>query len=100
MRGWTEHALWMPGRRLLVCADALGTAPYFLARSSDRLGVHPLLRLRPPVRALGGLEPRAIAVGHGGPLMDGAASALHEALATARTGLPRAWWRAARAALP
>ena len=40
---WNEVALWWPARRVLVCADALGTAPYY--RSGDeRLAVHPLLR--------------------------------------------------------
>ena len=49
---WKEVALWWPDRRVLVCADVLGTAPYFRA-GDERLGVHPLLRLRPPRRQLG-----------------------------------------------
>ena len=39
-RLWTEIALWWPERRVLVCGDALGTAPYYLA-PRERLGVHP-----------------------------------------------------------
>ena len=60
---WTEIALWWPQRRVLVCGDALGTAPYYLA-PNDRLGVHPFLRFLPPQR-LGGLEPAHVLVGHG-----------------------------------
>jgi len=87
---WSESCLWLPDRSLLVCAEALGTAPHYRA-GGEPLGVHPLLRLRPPQRVFGDLAPTAIAVGHGPPLLDGAAAALDEALRTARTRLPRAW---------
>jgi|tagenome__1003787_1003787.scaffolds.fasta_scaffold20965115_3 hypothetical protein len=92
--GWNESALWLPDRRLLVCADALGTTGYFLAADDERIGVHPLLRLRPPVGALSGLDPQAVAVGHGEPLIERAAEAVEHALQTARSQLPRAWGRA------
>jgi hypothetical protein len=87
---WSEACLWIGERGLLVCAEALGSAPYYRA-GDERLGVHPLLRLRPPRRVFGDLAPRAIAVGHGPPLVDGASHALAEALATARRRLPRTW---------
>ncbi len=62
-RVWKEAALWWPEQRTLVCADALGTIPFF--RSGDEVvGVHPLLRLRPP-RVLLGLAPEHLLVGHG-----------------------------------
>jgi hypothetical protein len=48
MPGWNESALWIPERKLLICAEAIGTAPQYLARQSHALGVHPLLRIRPP----------------------------------------------------
>jgi hypothetical protein len=87
---WREIALWWPEQRILVCGDALGSLAYFRARG-EPFGVHPLLRLAPPRRALGGLEPEHILFGHGegfhGP---DAAPALREALATARRRLPRA----------
>lgn len=86
-RFWQEVALWWPERRVLVCADALGTVGYFRA-GGERLGVHPLLRLRPP-RALRGLDPKHVLSGHGEGVHDGAAGALSEALATARRRLPR-----------
>ncbi|MBA3736358.1 MAG: hypothetical protein H0W90_14380 [Actinobacteria bacterium] len=96
-RRWKEVALWWPERRVLVCADALGTADYFLA-GNERLGVHPLLRLRPPRMELGGLDPAAILCGHGQGVFTGADAALREALSTSRRRIPgqvanalRAW---------
>ena len=87
---WREIALWWPEQRILVCGDALGSLGYFRARG-EPFGVHPLLRLAPPRRALGGLEPEHILFGHGeGVHGSEAASALREALATARRRLPRA----------
>jgi hypothetical protein len=90
--GWNESALWLPERRLLVSADALGTTRYFLSTPNESVGVHPLLRLRPPVGAFRGLDPVAIAVGHGAPVVEAASAALERAIATARSGLPRTWW--------
>jgi hypothetical protein len=97
-RLWTEIALWWPERRVLVCGDALGTAPYYLA-PGERLGVHPFLRLVPPQR-LGGLEPRHVLCGHGEGIHDGASAALDDALATSSRRIP-AWlarqgWRRLR----
>jgi hypothetical protein len=86
--GWKEAALWWPAERVLVCADALGTASYFRARG-ERLGVHGFLRLTPP-RALRGLAPRHVLCGHGeGIHGEEAAVALAEALATSRRRIPR-----------
>jgi hypothetical protein len=87
-RFWREVALWWPATRTLVCADALGTLGYFRGGEGP-LGVHPALRLNPPRRALAGLEPEHVLVGHGegvhGPQ---AAQALDRALARARRGIP------------
>lgn len=94
-RFWREVALWEPAGRTLVCADALGTLPYFCA-GGERVGVHPLLRLVPP-RALGTVAPERVLVGHGGGLHQDAAAAVREALATARRRLPRALVGAVRA---
>ena len=100
-RSWKEVALWWPGRRVLVCADVLGTARYFRARS-ERLAVHPTLRLSPPRRQLGALQPDVILCGHGEGVLRDADAALREALSTSRRRLPgqlasalRAW-RASR----
>ena len=98
---WNEIALWWPDRRVLVCADVLGTSPYFCA-GDERLAVHPLLRLRPPRRQLGALQPQVILCGHGEGVLEDADTALCEALSTSRRRIPgqlasavRAW-RASR----
>ena len=99
--GWHERALWVPDRRLLVTADVLGTVGYFLADDIEPIGVHPLVRPFPPRRALRGIAPAAIAVGHGKPLTDDATAALAVALRTARRRLPAAYrhaWRMSRRA--
>jgi hypothetical protein len=94
-RFWTESAVWVPYRQALVCADALGTAPYFRA-GNEPLAVHPLLRLKPP-RVLGRYEPQHVLCGHGaGVHGPDAAEALREALRTSRRRLPRAWVGALR----
>jgi hypothetical protein len=90
MPGWREVALWFTEERVLVCGDALGSAGYFRA-GKEPFGVHPFLRLFPPRRALGGLEPEHIFFGHGEGLHGAeAAHALREALATSRRRLLRA----------
>jgi hypothetical protein len=96
-RWWKEVALWWPERRVLVCGDVLGTVGPFLA-GDERLGVHPVLRLRPPRKQLGRLEPAAILCGHGEGVFDEADAALREALSTSRRRIPgqlasalRAW---------
>jgi hypothetical protein len=87
-RPWRESALWWPATRTLVVADAIGTSRFF-ATEARSAAVHPLLRLRPP-RELASYDPEHLLVGHGEGLHgDDATAALLEALATARTGLPR-----------
>jgi len=85
---WQESALWWPERRVLVCADALGTVPHYFALGGEQLGVHPLLRATPP-RQLGGLEPEHVLCGHGAGVHENATAAVRHALATARRRLPR-----------
>jgi hypothetical protein len=87
-RWWKEVALWWPERRILVCADALGTVPFF--RAGDELaGLHPFLRLRPP-RALEGLGVEHLLVGHGEGIHGPAAgAAVNDALRNGRRRLPR-----------
>ena len=96
-RLWQEAALWWPARRVLVCADAVGTAPYFRA-PKEPLGVHPLLRFAPPKR-LRLVHPLHILCGLGeGVHGEDAAPLLHEALRTARRRLPAAWLNGIRKA--
>jgi hypothetical protein len=94
---WHEVALWFPATRTLVCADALGTAPYYRARS-ERMGVSPLLRLTPP-RALLAFAPEHVLVGHGAGVHDAATEAVREALATSRRRTPSWLVSAARSVL-
>ena len=86
-RSWRETALWWPERRVLVCADALGTVRHYFALGGEPLGVHPLLRLTPP-RPLARLEPEHVLVGHGKGVHEGATEALRDALRTSRRRLP------------
>ena len=88
-RFWREVALWWPERRILVCADAVGTVPHYYRAGGDRVGVHPFLRLRPP-RALRGLGPLHVLVGHGeGAHGEDVAAALEDAIRSARRRIPR-----------
>ena len=99
--GWHEVALWLPERRLLVAADVLGTAAYFVASDDEPLAVHPAARPFPPRSALGNLDPLAVAVGHGAPVTRHATEALYDALRTSRRRLPAAYrhaWRMSRRA--
>lgn len=88
-RVWRETALWEPASRTLVCAEALGTVPYFRA-PGERLGWHPLVRPLPP-DSFDGLSPARILVGHGPGIDDGAAAALADLVANGRRRLVRAW---------
>jgi hypothetical protein len=86
--GWHERALWWPGRSTLVVAEAVGTGEFFTAGLAP-VAVHPMLRPLPP-RALRGLAPDHLLVGHG-PRVDGedARKGLPEALARSRKDIPR-----------
>jgi hypothetical protein len=88
-----EVALWWAERRLLVCADALGTARYYRA-GDERLAVHPLMRLRPPRFDL---RPEVILCGHGPGVFEDAEAALGEAIRTSRRRIPRQAVSAVRA---
>ena len=88
-RWWREVALWWPERRVLVCADALGTVPHYFRTGEEAVGVHPLLRLRPP-RLLAGLGVERLLVGHGAGLHGaGTAAAVDDAIRHARRRIPR-----------
>jgi hypothetical protein len=96
-RWWKEVALWWPERRILVCADALGTIQFFRA-GDEPAGLHPFLRLKRP-RALAGLGVEHLLVGHGeGIHGEAAAIAVEEALRTGRKRIPL-WLKGLRRAL-
>jgi hypothetical protein len=89
-RRWRETAVWVASRSLLIVPESIGTIPFFLAHPDDRLGMHPLSRLRPPRASLAGLPADTIAVGHGEPVIGGAAEDLRRVLIGARRDLPSA----------
>ena len=84
---WQEVALWWPGERTLVVAEAIGTNAFYTGGRGPA-GVHLLLRLSPPRSQLEGFEPAHLLVGHGRGIHGAeAATALREALRSSRTGL-------------
>ncbi len=93
VRGWHEVALWFPHERTLVCADALANAPGYCA-PGEPVGVHPVLRVRPP-RRLTGYPVEHLLLGHG-PGVHGpeAAPAVRRAMDTAWRQTP--FWAAAQ----
>lgn len=94
-RLWREVALWEPVGRTLICADVLGTLPFFRA-GGERLGLHPLLRLAPP-RSLLSVAPERVLVGHGGGIHQDAAAAVRDSVTNARRRIPAALGSAVRA---
>ncbi|WP_158056777.1 MBL fold metallo-hydrolase [Halorussus halophilus] len=89
--GWEEAALYDDESGTLVVPEAIGSAPYFTTES-ERLGVHPMLRPIPP-KALRGLRPERIVVGHGAGVADDAASVLTATLRGARRRTPKLFAR-------
>jgi hypothetical protein len=85
--GWHEVALWWERERALIVAEAVGTAPLFTL--GRRVGLHPMLRLRPPTRALTVHSPERLLVGHGAALESGAASAIQEAVDGSLSDVPQ-----------
>lgn len=85
--GWREYALYDRVGGTLICADAIGSASYFLG-PGKRLGVHPMLRIRPPRDALGSITAERVLTGHGPGVLEDGTNALHEALADARREAP------------
>lgn len=93
---WREVALWWPETRTLVVAEALGTAPYYLAGAGDALGVHPMMRLTPP-RPLAAYDARRLLPGHGAPVGgDHLAGAIRHAVDRSRRDIPAVLGRLAR----
>jgi hypothetical protein len=88
-RRWAEVALWWEAARTLVVAEAVGTNAFYTG-GRGTAGVHLLLRLTPPRKALGAIDPEHLLVGHGEGLHGAAAGdGLREALRTSRSGIPR-----------
>ena len=96
---WQEVALYDEAGGTLYVAEALGTAPYMVARG-ERLGVHPMLRLAPPRRPFAGLDPDRVLVGHGRGVLGGGGDALRSALASSRAKAPSLYLKTLKSMLP
>ena len=97
LRPWAEAAVWWPEQRTLVTGDCLGNASYFV-QPDERVAVHPVRRLSPPVQLVG-LPVQRLYPGHGTSVDGDAAAHIHHALDTAMTDLPSAWLHSFRATL-
>lgn len=95
---WKEAALYNEDSGVLVVPEAVGTADYYLAEN-ERLGVHPVLRLKPP-RKLARLRPERILVGHGAGIDNEATRALKDAISGARSRSPALYLKTLKNALP
>lgn len=96
-RFWQECALW-DGDTLIV-PEAMGSSAFFTV-DSERLGVAPALRLFPPRRQLGGLNPTRVLTGHGRGVFENAGQALDDALTGSRRRAPRLYLNVLRMLLP
>ncbi|WP_424018991.1 hypothetical protein ACOZ4N_05840 [Halorientalis pallida] len=85
-RFWQEAAVSIEDHDELLVPESVGTASYFLS-SSERLGVHPALRLKPPTK-LKRFSPGTVLVGHGTGIHEDAAEALHDAVSGSRSRTP------------
>ncbi|MFB6184427.1 MAG: hypothetical protein ABEI96_07720 [Haloarculaceae archaeon] len=79
---WQEAILVDDPASILVVPEAVGTVSFFRV-GTERVGVHPVLRLTPP-RKLSTWMPDHLLVGHGESVHDDATTALHDALAGSR----------------
>ncbi|MFC7135231.1 MULTISPECIES: hypothetical protein [Salinibaculum] len=95
---WKEAALFHEGDGVLLVPEAVGTTDLFCT-SSERLGVHPGLRLMPP-KKLARLNPERILVGHGEGIHDDAAGALQEAVSRSRGRAPSLYLQNLKMFLP
>ena len=86
--GWKETALWWPERRVLVVAEILGTHPITNA-GTGKVGVHPMLRLRPP-NSVRGRGASHLLPGHGAPIHEDAEAEIERAYSRTRRDIPKA----------
>jgi hypothetical protein len=97
-RLWQEALLFDRERGILAVPEAVGTSDYFLA-GDERLGVHPMLRLKPP-SSLARLDPEHILVGHGDGIHEDAADALEDAIRGSQSRTPALVVKNVRELLP
>jgi hypothetical protein len=90
-RLWQEALLYDEDGATLIVPEAVGTTEY-VRTGTNRLGVHPALRLKPPSK-LKRLSPERLLVGHGEGIHDGATEALQDAIDGARGRTPALYWK-------
>nr|WP_277555800.1 hypothetical protein [Halobaculum sp. YSMS11] len=84
---WQEVALYDEDGGTLYVPEAVGASEYMRTKG-ETLGVHPMLRLTPPRRALSGLSPERVLCGHGEGVLTDGQRALETALSDARSNAP------------
>ncbi len=94
-----ELALFRPDDETLFVPETLGRAPYFTA-TAERIGIHPMARIRPPRAKLSGLSVARLFFGHGRPIADVADREIDHTLQMAGRRLPSAMYNGFRAWLP
>jgi hypothetical protein len=97
-RLWQEALLFDRERGILMVPEAVGTTDYFLA-GDERLGVHPMLRLKPP-SSLTRLDPEHVLVGHGEGIHVDAAEAVEDAIQGSQARTPALVVKNVRELLP
>ena len=98
-RLFRETGLYDPELGTLVVPETLGTAAHFRT-GTERLGVNPLRRFRPPRGLFESFEPERVLVGHGRPVTTDATEALQYALEDTRRRIPRLYAEVLRRFLP
>ena len=84
---WREVALWWEAERdARRRRGGRNRARFTLGR---RVGIHPMLRLRPPRGPLTARSPERLLVGHGAAVQSDAAAAIDDALSGALTDIPQ-----------
>jgi len=86
-RFWQEAILYDDRDGTLVVPEALGTSEIFTSGGRP-LGVHPMLRVRPP-NTLGRFDPDRLLVGHGAGIHENTTAILADALDGALARTPR-----------
>jgi hypothetical protein len=92
---WQEGALYHEDDGTLVVSEALGTAEY-MRTDTERLGVHPALRLLPPRKSFRDFTPEHMLVGHGAGVHEHVNPALGAALSGSRRRAPALYMKTAR----
>ncbi|MFC6785024.1 hypothetical protein ACFQFH_03965 [Halobaculum halobium] len=84
---WQEVGLYDEDGGTLYVPESVGASSY-MRTGAETLGVHPMLRLFPPRRALSGLDPERVLCGHGAGVMEDAGRELAAALDSSRGNAP------------